>query len=135
MSKRKTIAEVKAKAREEGFEMALEVVRREWRKKTRASLSGPTDGEEIREVLDKLQHLHGLLSDDVNELYMPRNGVAFIRISKRCVVKAGHPHAGSRGFFLDTGEQGPVKVWFLGQRHQIDSAVIFRCDLELSEET
>lgn len=132
MSKRKTIAEVRAEAREEGFAMALEVAHREWRQQR--VLTGAVGAENLRTLLEKLQPLQGLLSDDVNELALPRQGVEFVRSRKRCVVKASHPHAGQRGFFLDTEGEGPVKVWFLGQTHQIDSALIERCDLELSEE-
>ena len=136
MSKRKTIAEIKAEAREEGFEMALEVVEREWRRKVRLTATDPRGGEELWAVVEKLRPLHWLLIDDVKALALPRSGGEYTRTRKRCVVKAGHPHAGSRGFFLDGEGDGPVKVWFLGQRHhQIDSALIERADLELSEES
>ena len=113
------MAEIRAEERMRGFHECLDIVRREWRATaTMVPESQMTPVQRARwDILRKCDAHAGLLDDDLKELMMPRcyPGTNWTRLRVRVEVVEPHPHAGRRGFILDSEafrEHGGHIVYF-----------------------
>lgn len=115
---RKTMAEVKAEAFLAGFRACQRIMGYHWRK----TIRGVTSDEKLFDIYMEMDAHAGLYDDDYKALYMPRHygPDAFERLRVRVEVLKPHPHAGRKGFILDSdafrNDAGLHKVWFLSSQ-------------------
>ena len=123
---RKTAAEVRAEERTLGFYQCLQILEDEWRSQVRMTSRGPVGGEKLWPLVEKMQAHAGLLDDDHKELALPRQyGTEFKRLRRRVILLKPHPHAGRKGFVLDSPafeENGLWRVYFLDKKAKADIA-------------
>jgi hypothetical protein len=132
MTKRKTMAEIRAEERAAGFEQCLAIVRREWRRNARiVQMEEMSPVERARwDILMKCDEHAGLLDDDFKEHMMPRvfPQSEWRRLRVRVVVQEPHPHAGRPGFICDSKafvERGCYRVWFTDRQDlSADNAMV-----------
>lgn len=128
-TKRKTMKEVQAEARLEGFSACLSILEREWRKRIRLTSKGPIGGEELWPLLEKMQAHQGLLNEDFKILQTPRVwNRSFDRLRKRVEVLHPNANTGRKGFIVDAEaflENGLHRVFFLdGLDHLPDVSLV-----------
>jgi hypothetical protein len=117
MVARKSMAEIRAEERMAGFYACMRILEREWRSQVRLAPGGPVGGEQLWPILEKMQAHGGLYDDDYKVLSIPRMyGSEYERLRVRVEVLAPHPHAGRKGFILDSEafmKDGMFRVFFL----------------------
>lgn len=117
--KRKSMAEIRAEERIAGFNMCLEIMRREWRATVRLTPDGAVGDDRLFRIFEKMDALGGLLDDDYKAEMFPRvfPKSDWSRLRRRVRLVKPHPHAGRLGFVLDAEafktEEGMWRVWFL----------------------
>jgi hypothetical protein len=120
---RKTLAETKAEHFALGFYRCLRIITREWRARARPT-EGPTVMADLWPIIEKMEAHGGLYDEDFKELNLQRYGYEFERLRRRVEVLKPHPHAGRKGFILDSEtflHEGMHRVYFLDEG-KVDNA-------------
>ena len=125
---RKTMAEVRAEERSRGFFECMRILELEWLRTTRSTASRVEGEGPLWPTLEKMQAHAGLLDEDHKAFTIPRRwGKSFDRLRVRVVLRSSHPHAGRKGFILDSAssmENGLHRVFFLdGLERKADNAM------------
>jgi len=98
---RKTLAESKAEAFSAGFYTCMNIIMREWRR-IHGPGTGPSQLADLWPIIEKMEAYGGLYDEDFKALNSLRLGYDFKRLRVRVEVLHPHPHAGRKGFILDS---------------------------------